>query len=362
MPEFQVVKAAPERARIVETPSGGPLWPGQVLARIDRFAFTANNITYAVVGEQIGYWKFFPPAGEEIEGWGVIPVWGFADVVASEAEELPVGERLYGYFPPASHVVLTPTKVSPKRFVDGSAHRAELPAGYNTYERVQGESAALDHERALLFPLHLTSFCLWDALKDEDWYGARQVVIISASSKTSIGLAYALEDDPDAPRVIGLTSARNLAFVAELGPYDEATTYDELGRVDASVPTVIVDMAGDRKVAAALHTRLGENMRYHVGVGLTHWEEVETDPGEDGFIAARAAFFFAPAHVQKRMKDWGPEGFAQRSHAAMQAAAAKSRTWLEVRSVDGLTGLAELYPEIVAGRLRPQEGVMVTLG
>ena len=52
-----------------------PLSDGEVLARIDRFALTANNVTYGVMGERIGYWKFFPVEAEED---GIIPVWGFA--------------------------------------------------------------------------------------------------------------------------------------------------------------------------------------------------------------------------------------------------------------------------------------------
>ncbi|MEO1202273.1 MAG: DUF2855 family protein, partial [Pseudomonadota bacterium] len=68
---------------------------GQVLMAIERFAFTANNISYAVIGERFGYWKFFPVDAE----WGVIPVWGFAKVVESRHSGVEVGERLYGYWP-----------------------------------------------------------------------------------------------------------------------------------------------------------------------------------------------------------------------------------------------------------------------
>jgi hypothetical protein len=60
------------------------LGEGQVDVAIRRFALTANNITYARLGNCIpalgfGYWDFFP-AGS---GWGSIPVWGLADVVVS---------------------------------------------------------------------------------------------------------------------------------------------------------------------------------------------------------------------------------------------------------------------------------------
>ena len=33
---------------------------GEVLLKVDRFAFTANNVTYGVVGDRFSYWDFFP--------------------------------------------------------------------------------------------------------------------------------------------------------------------------------------------------------------------------------------------------------------------------------------------------------------
>jgi hypothetical protein len=54
--------------------AGAPPAPGRIRCRIAHFAFTANNITYAVFGESMRYWQFFPAD----DGWGCIPVWGFA--------------------------------------------------------------------------------------------------------------------------------------------------------------------------------------------------------------------------------------------------------------------------------------------
>ena len=100
--------------------------------RVDRFALTANNITYGVVGERIGYWAFFPPQDNADGGWGIIPVWGFADVVRSRCAEIPEGTRLYGYFPMASHWVMRPARVTEARMIDGSDHRQALPPVYNS--------------------------------------------------------------------------------------------------------------------------------------------------------------------------------------------------------------------------------------
>jgi hypothetical protein len=103
MCEFQIRKDNYLTNRIIDTHlSENDIGEGEVLVKIDRFAFTANNITYAVVGDQFGYWQFFPSTGNDTKNWGILPVWGFADVVASNAEDVPVGERLFGYFPLAT--------------------------------------------------------------------------------------------------------------------------------------------------------------------------------------------------------------------------------------------------------------------
>src|SRR4249919_1638559 len=103
----------------IETREDEPLADGQVRVRIDSFALTSNNITYAAFGEAMSYWQFYPTGAE---GWGSIPVWGFASVVHSLHPGVAVGERLYGYFPMASAVVLTPERLSPERFTDAAPH------------------------------------------------------------------------------------------------------------------------------------------------------------------------------------------------------------------------------------------------
>ncbi|GAA3955185.1 DUF2855 family protein [Allohahella marinimesophila] len=368
MAQFQIDKGRFISSRIVSTDPAAEaesLQDGDILVAIDRFAFTANNVTYAVAGDQLGYWTFFPPvpsqSNEDVSGWGVIPVWGFADVIASKSEDIDVGERLFGYFPPANTLRITPVRVAATRLIDGAPHRSELPPAYNSYSRVSNETgydSALDNQRMLLWPLHITSYCLWDMLQEQGWFGAKQVVILSASSKTSTGLAYALEADESAPDVIAITSQRNLHFVEGLGLYSKCLTYDELAHVDASVPTVIVDMSGSGQALGQLHTQLADNMKQCINVGLTHWDEVV--PGK-GIIKSRSQFFFAPSHIQKRIKDWGADGFAERLAGFLRNTAEKSSQWLKLSTVAGLSGLADVYPKVCEGMIAPDEGLIVVL-
>ena len=109
MPEsadFLVNKTALRESRF--GPAATTVAEGQALLRLTRFALTSNNVTYAAIGEQFGYWKFFPAEAP----FGRVPVWGFADVAQSRAPELTPGERIWGYYPIASHLVVTPVNAN----------------------------------------------------------------------------------------------------------------------------------------------------------------------------------------------------------------------------------------------------------
>jgi hypothetical protein len=353
--QFEVQKNNLAKTR-VSNDEIAPLEDGEVLVHVDRFALTANNITYGVVGEKIGYWKFFPVDDD----WGVIPVWGFADVVDSKTAGIEIGERLYGYFPTATHLRLRPGKISDQRLVDTLEHRKDLPAVYNAYARTSKESwydEGMDDERMLLFPLFATSYCLFDFLQDNDNFGATQIIVCSASSKTAIGLAYALQQAPNLVRV-GLTSAKNLAAVSDLGIYNEAFDYDNIGKIDNGVPSVIVDMSGNGELLSRLHAHLGENMRFTSSVGLTHHGHNTMGPD---FIHERSAMFFAPGHIKKRTEDWGPGEFEKKAVAFWHGAATKSRDWLSIDLRQGMDEMQRAYEEVLGGSSSPAAGIVISL-
>ena len=343
--QYQVNRSNIGETRIVELDAPS-LGDGEVLAKVEKFSITANNVTYGMVGERIGYWKFFPVAED---GWGIIPVWGFAEIIASNNADVPVGERLYGYWPMASHLVMAPTNVKPGRLIDGAAHRAELPPVYNSYSRVAAEphyDPSMDNDRAVLMPLYMTSFCLYDFSLDNDWFGAEQVVIPSASSKTAIGTAYAFKADSNAPRLIGLTSARNKETVEALGLYDDVLLYDDIGSVK-NIPTLIIDMSGNGDVLGRLHKHLGDNMKYTANVGITHYDDNEM-PAD--FNRERSAMFFAPGHIQKRTAEWGPGEFEKKAGVFFHGAATKSRNWLTIQHETGAHAVGAAWQDVLAAK------------
>ena len=333
---------------------------GEVRLRIDAFALTSNNITYAAFGDAMNYWGFFPTGDATT---GCIPVWGFADVVESTCEGVAVGERLYGFLPMATEVVLQPVRITPSGFFDGAVHRRELHAVYNQYSRCAadpGYVASHEAEQALLRPLFMTSFLIDDFLADNDFFGARSVLLSSASSKTAYGTAFCLAQRrgrADAVKVIGLTSQANLEFTRRLGCYDEVLAYEAVTTLAADVPTAYVDFSGSVPVRANVHQHLGDSLTYSCSVGGTHWDELGSGKGLPG---PRPVLFFAPAQVKKRHADWGAAGLQDRMATAwmafMRPVSDSKQPWLRVVRGAGEAAIAATYAALLAGTIDPSEG------
>ena len=201
---FIVSKSKLDDCKVVDGPSADPvdLADGAILIKVDRISLTANNILYAVLGEEFHYWDLFPAP----DGFGVIPAWGFGDVVASRHPGIAVGERLFGYFPMASHATLEPADVAQGRFRDGAQHRALAAAPYNEYQRISGDPAFEGRQGdylILLRPLFLVSWLASIYFSENAFFGAENVIVTSASSKTAIALAYLLHKSGASIEVIG---------------------------------------------------------------------------------------------------------------------------------------------------------------
>jgi len=331
---------------------------GKVLVAIDKFALTANNISYALVGDQMGYWQFYPAE----DPWGKTPVWGAADVIASNCPQLPVGDRLWGFFPMASHTILEPGNITPDQFTDVTAHRRELPGIYNNYRRTRAEPREIqdfETERCLLLPLFATSFILTDYLVCNEFFGANQVLIGSVSSKTGFGLAWMLQDHPQASAgIIGFTSPSNHAFVDSLECCDRIMLYGTEDQLDANQPTAWVDMSGDGRLMTALHHHFGANLKASILVGATHWEHLQQAENLPG---AQPEFFFAPGHIATREKDWG-RGVPMMK--AMEASIKMIPSIRERMSIDWIRGAEDLqstWQDLLDNKVPASRGLMVSL-
>jgi hypothetical protein len=360
MSDFLVKRDDLRECRVAES---APLevGPGQALLRVDSFGLTANNVTYAVMGEAMSYWNFFP-AGD---GWGRIPVWGFAEVERSEADGVAVGTRVHGSLPPSSQLLVTPVRADGAGFVDGSPHRAALPSAYHRYlasgpDRFYRPDT--EDVQMLLRPLFFTSFLIDDQLADEGLTERGPIVISSASSKTALAGAFLLSRRPGV-ELVGLTSAANAEFVAGLGIYGRTVAYDEIESLDRG-PATFVDIAGDGEVRQAVHTRFGDELLHSMAVGASHWDRLGAgNPlgGSGELPGPTPTFFFAPDRVVKRSSDWGRAVLEERVAETWHPFCDWIGGWLQVRRGEGFEGLEAAYGELLDGSVPPSSAHVISL-
>ncbi|MDO8365105.1 MAG: DUF2855 family protein [Actinomycetota bacterium] len=402
--QFEVDRHDLQRVRVVQPPAAA-LQPGQARLLVRSFALTSNNITYAVFGDALQYWQFFPAAGDDGEAggggagrgeagggeadtagaagagagqeepvqWGRVPVWGFADVVETTVGSLAEGARVYGYLPMATELIVQPGRLDDRGFSDTAAHRAAMAAAYNRYVYAAADPV-YDTEREphqmVLWPLFFTSFVIDDMLADSGFLGGC-VVVSSASSKTAIGVAHLLSRRAGV-RVVGLTSAANAEFVGELGCYHDVVTYDALaaGGTGSGLPVgtaAYVDIAGDATVTRAVHQHFGDRLVHSMIVGGTHWNAAPPTAGGEGEGALSAMrgpspqFFFAPTQIAKRTHEWGRDGLEARTTEAWTAYRDWADEWLHFHRAFGPAEVEHTYRELLAGRVDPRVGHVCTM-
>jgi len=357
---LEVDRAACGETRLVTAPLE-PLADGQVRLRVDRFALTANNVTYAVLGDMLGYWDFFPTGDP---GWGRVPAMGWADVVESTHPDVATGGRYYGWFPMARFVDLT---VSPTgdglrddgehRLAHAPVYRSYVETGHDPmYPKVAAEVLGDAEDRhALLRGLFLTSFLADCFFADQGYFGTDAVVVLSASSKTAVGFAQRAAER-GLGRVVGVTSAGNAEFVRALGWYTDVVSYDDIASLPA-VDAVSVDMAGDSVALSAVHEQLGERLKYSMIIGKSHHDS----PMAQVSVGPTPELFFAPTEVSRRLEEWGPEEYQRRCSAALEEFVAGSGSWLTVERSAGAPAAASAWTDVFAGAIPPSVGRIVSL-
>ncbi len=328
---------------------------GEVRLRIESFSVTANNVTYAVIGDQFGYWNFFSAQ----EGFGVVPMWGHAVVEISRHADITEGERVYGYLPMATHLDVLPSKISASGFSDAAAHRLPMSPIYNQYSRLNADpehDPAKENERMIFAPLFKTGFLIEDMFRRNHWFGAQQLVMTSASSKTAMGLASCAKNaSPDIKR-IGLTSAGNVDFTKSTGLYDLVLSYEEIATLPGG-PCVSVDFAGSSKLLRAVHGACADTLKYSCLVGVTHVGERSGGAGE--MPGPPPILFFAPDHAVAAVKELGPKAFGEAVALQWKIFLEHSATSLTIEIRSGIVSAAQAFVAILQNEADPSIGVVV---
>jgi hypothetical protein len=353
---LEVRKDKWDKTRVKTEPLPNELAKNEVLLRVDKFALTANNISYAGAGDMLGYWGFFPAE----EGWGRIPAMGWGEVVASAHSNIAIGERVWGFFPFSTHLKILAKGDKTGHFQDVSAHRATYAPVYARFERASANpiyDPAQEDQDSLLRGLFMTSWLVEDFLNMNTCFGATSCLITSASSKTSIALGHCVKQRQTLTSV-GITSAANVSFCESLGYYDKVISYDEIATLNAQEPVVMVDMAGSASILSELHHHYGENMKHSCRIGATRYHEMGAT---DNLPGATPEFFFAPGHIQSRSAELGAEKLMMSLGTGFVDFRAASAKWLGIDYSDGATDLEATYQLVLAGSADPARGHIVSM-
>lgn len=354
-----VNKKALTQTQVHEAPLP-PLGEGAVRLRIESFSVTANNITYAVIGDLFGYWNFFPAEGD----FGVVPMWGHAVVEESRCPDIAMGERVYGYLPMGTHLDVVPSKVGAGGFTDMAAHRQPMSPIYNQYSRLAVDpehDPSKEAERMLFGPLFKTGFLIEAMLRREGWFGADNLVVTSASSKTAMGLASVAKDLSSNIRRIGLTSKGNVDFVTSTGLYDDVMAYDDVSSLPQS-PSVCVDFAGNSGLLRSVHEALASQLKYSCLVGATHVDaRGPNSAGASGgeMPGPKPILFFAPDHAVATIQELGPKGFGEAVGRSWKSFLTAAEGVVEIETHAGLNAAATAFVDTLQGRTNPQKGIII---
>ena len=324
---------------------------------------TANNVSYAVYGDVMGYWNFFPTTTH----WGRVPAMGWAQITESKHPALTTGERFFGWYPMADTVDIQPEPTA-DGFIDSGAHRSRHLPIYRTFVNTtmdplyeQGDDG--EDRQSVLRGLFLTSFLADEFLADpggadDPYFGCDQVLVLSASSKTAIG--FAQRAAARGHRVIGVTSERNREFVSDLPWYSATVTYPEIEQLDNTQPLVCVDIAGDQTLLARVHEHFDSQLKYSMLIGLSHHDAPPLSPNQ-GFRGPQPEFFAAPAEIERRRALWGTPEFDRSSAAALADFVEGSRQWLTIHRCLTTAEAVSSWDAIHQGTISPAVGTVVSL-
>jgi NADPH:quinone reductase-like Zn-dependent oxidoreductase len=326
---------------------------GQALLRVERVGLTTNNLTYCALGDALGYWRYFPT---QARGMAHIPLWGYAEVVASETDALKPGDRVFGYLPSASHLLVTPAPLGTGRFRDAAPHRGDLMPIYNEYTVVSGAPRSPERENltALYRPLFMTSFAFEAFAAANGWFGARRLLISSASSKTGYGIA-SLAHSRGGIEIVGITSPANVEFSQQLGCYDTMITYDDVESL-SKVPTLYADVAGDTDLRRRLHRHLADKLTHDAVLGISHISSptllhTEQLLGPEPTVFGAFDYLRTPAMQQE---------IARRYRTAWEDFQLLLRDNLDIVTVAGAKALQDNWTRLQGGEINPRQGVVVT--
>jgi hypothetical protein len=330
---------------------------GQVRIDLSLYSLTTNNVTYAVMGEGVlGYWDFFPHKADP--SFGRLPVWGFGIVSESHCEGINLGQRVYGYFPLAQSLVTEPTKITERGFIDKAEARSRKSQVYNQYffsDTDPSYDQGFEKEASVFRPLYGTGWWLSDLITQDQHL--KMVILTSASSKTALCTAYQLKKS--GLKLLGLTSKNNRDYVRSLGLYDQVLIYEELEKAQADSPICVVDYLGRKALIEGIDALFGANITNSYLVGAADWSEKAlkaADSQSYRWKGAKPQFFFAPTHIENRMKE--DRELMAKLLVDQRAFCEVSSQFCHVKTMSSPEAVTMAWASLIAGETPPSEALV----
>ncbi|RDB30096.1 hypothetical protein Hypma_014145 [Hypsizygus marmoreus] len=384
--------------------------PNHVLIKVDRFGFSANNITYQALGEH-PHFRYFDfnttPQTDSVspKTHGIFPVWGFGTILKSTHPKIHEGERVYGYFAPTRYLLVpvSPADVNKHAFY---VPRPHLPPDRRPYNQIlrctadpQYSPNPMTEDLTMLYrPLFWTSYWCEDWLFSSNYRrGASLILISSASSKTAFCLAYLIKKRISRKeisrnvKVIGLTSKRNLQFTQNLGHYDEVLEYGSFtsGRAFSTGMDkrwIYVDVASNEqlnnRILAHFASPYSGKLAGCTILGLTNlspassaadtvdWTSntltlAPTSDGSDtdsiSSFWPKFENFFMPEWLEVRKHQLSIAEIFSRQNQAWKELMANCVGWVQIERIYGGAAVKKAYEDVANNGLRPDRGFIWSL-
>jgi hypothetical protein len=331
-----------------------PLQESEVLFEVEKYYLSSSNITYAVTGNKLKYWDFFP----QKDNYGAIPVWAYLRVIKSKNEKIKVGDLYFGLSPMGNHFKVEPGNYAPHGFSDVAQHRSKLLAPYNFYTKIFPEhyKSTEDKDYSLMtritFP---TSFLIKSFLERNLFFGAKQIIITSASSKTALGVAFLLKKYKDKwnTKIIGITSNDNIAFVEASELYDEVISYSNIKVAVPKRDSVILDFNGNADLLSTLHEMLQASLKHISLIGATNWKANKSFKNIPNCIS-----FAAGEQYQKLVMELGIEKAMQLLMTEMNEFSTSIQNYVMLSYLN-IIDLPAFYQKLLSGQTDPKFGYFV---
>ncbi len=356
-----------------------------VTLEVIKSGLTANNTFYIRLGDEapFNFFKCYPVDSKAelvkdktlpMDGYVHPPAWGLAKVLDSTVESIPVGSTYLGHLPIGTHVSFKSANVNN----DGNMviERAEVDSAYNVFYKIDEDDALLTEaygDVALVcWPGIITGFGCYFTLQKNNFYGANNLVITSASSKVALALAFYLKDS--GRRVIGYTSELNKKFCEETGLYSQVLSYDDL--LDPDEKYLFIDIIGSNQIynknkgcvtkliaigntAGALgkDSTFGifpfyDNIKFVLTImGAPRWTRSWMNPSHELYLVLDS--------LKELKAEWGLTKYNTLLKEHTHRFCASANNWLSVKKCDSEESIKKAFVDIVEGKVPPSEVIVL---